>query len=356
MDNINKNKILIIRLSAIGDTIHSLPVIAALKKSFPDTSIHWLVESESAFLLENNPIVDKVIIFDKNLYKKLGFCLKTIISVIKLLSDLKKEHYDIAIDIQGLFKSGIFTWLSSAKRRIGFKNTRELAEYFLTERIDTGNIFDESEHITQKNLRLAEYLGAENVSVNFVLPIIPDEIKNKVDSLLFNINPNLPTMAILPATLWKSKHWPITYWQQLLKYLENKVNLIIIGSQKDLTLANEITQYIQPDNLHNLTGKTNLIDLIEIFNRTDIVVGVDTGTLHLAVATGKPKIISILGPTSAIRNGAFGQVNLYSQLPCQPCNKKICPLKNNNYMLCLKSIKPESVLNKLIKINQEINK
>lgn len=354
MENINKSKILIVRLSAIGDTIHSLPIAAALKNSYPDICIHWLVEPEQGFLLKDNPIIDKVIIFDKNSYKKQGICFNTLKNISKLISNLKKERYDIAIDLQGLFKSGILTWLSSAKRKIGFKNTREFAEFFLSECINAGNMFDESEHVIQKNLKLAQYLGATDTSIRFILPNIPENVNNKVDSLLNKINTNLPTMAILPATLWKSKHWPIKYWQELLKKLENKVNLIIIGSHKDMILANEITQNLQTETLYNLSGKTNLIDLIEIFNRTDIVIGVDTGTMHLAVATGKPKVISILGPTSAVRNGAFEQVNLYHQLSCQPCNKKICPLKNNNYMLCLNSIKPETVFNEVIKINQEI--
>src|SRR3989339_471254 len=138
MGNLNNKKFLIVRLSAIGDTIHGLPVLNAIKRENPDVHISWLVEKESSFLLKANPCVDKLFIFNKSGLKKNGVSLASINLIKELILSLKQEQFDIAIDMQGLFKSGLLTALSGAKRKVGFKGTREFAEFFLDERVDVG--------------------------------------------------------------------------------------------------------------------------------------------------------------------------------------------------------------------------
>lgn len=344
MGNLNNKKILIVRLSAIGDTIHGLPVLNAIKRENPDVHISWLVEKESSFLLKENPFVDKLFIFDKSGLKKNGLSFDSLSLMKGLVSSLKKEQFDIAIDLQGLFKSGLLTALSGAKRKIGFKGTREFAEFFLNERVDAGKIFDDNEHVIEKNMKLARHLGIKDLSVGYCLPLISEDIKTKIDDILCFADSTKKIVAIIPVTTWQTKFWPEEHWRELLTYLNPKFNVVITGIEKDLPYISSITDHLPDDSFTNLAGKTSLLDLIELFSRIDIVIGVDTGPLHLAVATETPQVISILGPTSAKRNGALGHKNLYTDLSCQPCHKKKCALEPEKAILCMKTLKPERVI------------
>lgn len=344
MGNLNNKKILIVRLSAIGDTIHGLPVLNAIKRENPDVHISWLVENESSFLLKANPCVDKLFIFNKSGLKKNGVSLASINLIKELILSLKQEQFDIAIDMQGLFKSGLLTALSGAKRKVGFKGTRELAEFFLNERVDVGKIFDDNEHVIEKNMKLAGYLGIKDLSVGYCLPVISEDIKTKINEILCFADSNKKTVVLIPSTTWETKFWPKQHWRDLLTYLTPKFNVIITGIEKDLPYIASITGHLSENSFVNLAGKTTLLDLIELFTSIDMVIGVDTGPLHLAVATEKPRVISILGPTSARRNGALGHHNLYVDLPCLPCHKKKCSLDSKDNLLCMKNLKPATVI------------
>lgn len=350
MSNLNNKKILIVRLSSVGDTVHSLPVVNAIKREFPHAEISWLIEKESSFLIEKNPLVEKVFIFDKKYLKKHICSLKTLKTITDLINCLRSEHFDIAIDLQGLFKSGLLTGLSGATRKIGFKNTREFAEFFLNERVDIGNIFDDTEHIIEKNLKIAKYLGIKDLCIGYPLPVTPADTKEQVDSLLSDINPSLPTVVIIPATLWKSKHWLETHWNELLSSFTDKYNVIITGTEKDLPLINRIIHNLDSRLFINLAGKTNLLDLLELFSHVDLVIGVDTGPLHIAVAANKPKIIGIFGPTSPKRTGALGHKNLCTGFECQPCHQKTCHLRGDKYMRCMSYLNPQTVLDQVLEI------
>ncbi|MGD9581390.1 MAG: glycosyltransferase family 9 protein [Vampirovibrionia bacterium] len=344
MSDLTNKKILIVRLSAIGDTIHGLPVLNAIKRQFPDVHVSWLVEKESSFLLKDNPFVDKLFIFDKTTLKTAGVSFASFKQIKNLIYSLKQERFDIAIDLQGLFKSGLLTALSGAKRKIGFKGTREFAEFFLNERVDAGKIFDHNEHVIEKNLKLAEHLGIEDLSVNYCLPVISEDIKTRINNILCFNDSTKKTVVIIPATTWQTKFWPKEHWQNLLKYLEHKVNIVITGTNTDISYIEDITKPLSEGSYLNIAGKTSLLDLIELFYRTDIVIGVDTGPLHLAVASEKPEVLAILGPTSAKRNGALGHKNIHLSLDCQPCHKKKCPLNESEQIKCMNNIDPAQII------------
>src|ERR1700721_2932398 len=186
-------EILIIRLSALGDVVHTLPVAAAIKRYKPEAKITWIVESLAAPLLQNNPVVDRVIVFPgKSLFKKtpppsvtsekmvasasapLGLVLSESLSsesttatlaeappevnplkaISRFWREFKSSKYDIAIDAQGLLKSALLCWLSGAKTRIGFAHTREWADKFLTHPVEVGDYFGPNQHIVDLNLKL----------------------------------------------------------------------------------------------------------------------------------------------------------------------------------------------------------
>jgi len=339
-----KIKILIVRLSAIGDVIHSLPSLHALRRKFPDANISWIVEDKAADVLVNNPLLDKVYIIPKKRWKKAGFSLKNLLEFLNIIKAVRKEKFDIAIDLQELFKSGFITYLSGAKRRIAHAKTREFADVFINEKLKAHDIFDPNKMIIERYLEPAEYLGAPVDEVKFPLPPVSAETKIYVNSLLENIDTSKPVIAFSPATIWPTKHWIESYWSELLEKLSPDNNIIFIGTENDTNLINRIITNTDMPNIISIAGKTTLIDLIEIFNRTDILITPDTGPAHIANATGKPVIISIFGATSHKRSSPYGDkhFSFSAGLSCQPCFKRKC-LNSNSPMECMKRITPDKV-------------
>ncbi|OGI04248.1 MAG: lipopolysaccharide heptosyltransferase II [Candidatus Melainabacteria bacterium GWF2_37_15] len=333
----NKPKILIVRLSAIGDVVHSLPILNMLRKKFPDSFIAWAVEERSADILVNNPLLDKVYIFPKKKWNKKSW------AVIK---EIRKEKFDIAIDLQELFKSGIITFLSGAKTRIAHAKTREFADIFVNVKLPAHDTFDHEKLIIERYLEPAKYLGASVDEVKFSLPPIEDSIKSKVSSLFASLEKEIVIFS--PATIWSTKHWLENYWAELLDKLVEKYNVVFIGSANDNELIQRITSHAKTDNYLNLAGKTSLLELIEIFNRAKYVIAPDTGPAHIANATQVPSIIMIFGPTGVKRTPPYGEKHsaLSTSLPCQPCFKRNCPRKDVP-LECMKKITPDMILEKI---------
>ncbi|OGI22725.1 MAG: hypothetical protein A2287_02880 [Candidatus Melainabacteria bacterium RIFOXYA12_FULL_32_12] len=340
----HKPKILIVRLSAIGDVIHSLPVLHALRRKFPNAYIGWLVEDKAAEILLGNSLIDQVYVLPKKKWKSQGFTLKTCKEFLEFIKTIKNEKFDIAIDLQELFKSGILTYLSGAKRRIAHAKTREFADIFINEKLKAHNIFDPNKPVIERYLETAQHLEAPTDEIKFSLPPINQQIKDTVSGLLKNLDKDKPIVILAPATTWPSKHWLESYWSELLDRLAPDNNVIFIGSSQDIALINKITSEANTDNYLSLAGKTSLLELIELFNRTDIVIAPDTGPAYIANATDKPAIIMISGSTSYKRTFPYGEKHtaIAANLPCQPCHKKRC-LKKDYHMECMKKVTPDKI-------------
>ncbi len=337
-----KIKILIVRLSAIGDVVHSLPILHAIKSKYPNATIGWLVEDKATDLIINNPLIDNVHILPKARWKKQK-SLANIKEFFALIKELRKEKYDIAIDLQELFKSGLMTFLSGSPRRIAHAKTREFADLFVNEKLKAHDIFDTERMIVDRYLEPARYLGASTDEVKFSLPPVPTEDKQHVDNLLSEINK--PIAILCPSTIWKTKHWIDEYWAVLLDELQNNFDVIFIGAPSDKQLVEKIVSHSKTKNYTSLIGKTSLLQLIEVFNRSEIMVAPDTGPAHIADATGKPIIFTIFGSTAKNRSKPYGDKHkaFAADIACQPCFKRNCLRKDFN-MECVKLITPEIIL------------
>lgn len=345
----NHLKILIVRLSAIGDVAHTLPILHALKTKYPDCKIGWAVEDRASDLIVNNPLVDKVFVFPKNKWKKRGFSFENLQEFAVIIGEIREEKFDIAIDVQELLKSGLIAFLSGAKRRIAHAGTREFAEFFVNEKLPARDTFDTEYPVIKRYLEPAAYLGASTEEVKFTLPPVSEATKEKVDGLLAELNQDKEIVIFSPATIWQSKHWLEEYWAKLLDELVGRYNVVFTGVPGDLPLIERITSMANTDDYLNLAGKTSIFELIEVFNRTKYLIAPDTGPAHIANATEKPKIIMIFGSTGVRRTPPYGEQHaaLASDLPCQPCFKRICPRKDCP-MECMQKITPEMVLEKII--------
>lgn len=341
-----KLKILIVRLSAIGDVIHSTPVLHSLRRKFPDAHIAWAVEDKASAIIINNPLIDEVFVFPKQRWKKRGFNIKNLSEYFSVIKKIRERNFDIAIDLQELFKSGIITFLSGAKRRIAHAGTREAAEIFVNEKLPAHDNFDPNKLITERYLESAAYLGAPTDEIKFSLPPVNLETKNRIDKLLENINPDKEIIIFSPATIWHSKHWLEEYWTELLDSLAPDYNIIFTGTQNDNELIEKITSKAKTSDYISLAGKTDLFELIELFNRAKYIVAPDTGPAHIANATQNPGIVMLFGSTGFKRTPPIGEkhIALSTELSCQPCFKRKCP-RTQNKMQCMKELTPDKVLN-----------
>ena len=354
--------ILIIRLSALGDVVSSLPIAAAIKESIDGARITWVVEPMVLPLVLNNPAVDEVLVFPgKAALKGLNpfkWNSRGLSEIANLVAELRSRHFDIAIDAQGLLKSALLTFLSGAPIRIGFKGTRELADRFLTHPVDVGDYFGQKHHIVDLNLslvkRLAEIthsrLAPDLFEAKFPLPVPSTESVTKVANWKVAVSKVEPLCVLIPGTTWESKIWPIEKWCTLATMLSQELGykIAIVGGASEQPINIKIEDQLKASGVLslNLTGQTSLLELIALFKGCELVVGGDTGPLHLAAATKVPIVIGLYGSTSGRRNGPFGEGNeaIALNLSCQPCWDKVCPLGTT---ACLKDMTPKFVLDRI---------
>lgn len=342
----DKPKILIIRRSALGDTIHTLPLAKSLREKFPNAQIDWIVEDKAEKFITNNPLLNKVYVIHK---KTGGFA-----EFKQIIKQIRAQKYDIAIDTQQLLKSGVILGLSGAKRKITLSDGREFSWIFANEIIKTNRKqFDINYHVVKRNLEIAKYLGADEEKIEFTLPNTSENDKNKAKDLLNKIDPNLKSVIISPETTWDNKHWTVDGWRKVIEKLLGKVNLVYTGTSDKNGLSGKILQGF--DGIINLSGKTNLFELEEVFKLADLVISVDSGSAHVAWATGVPAIITLFFATSSKRTAPFGEkyFSIQAETPCSPCMKRKC--KNKIINECVPTISPEKVIstvNEILKFDR----
>ena len=342
-------KILIIRLTSLGDVIFTVPLACALKNSDENTQIGWVVAEKGLDVVKNNPCVDKCFFVPLKEWKKRPFSLKIFKEFIQIIKEIRNEKYDIALDCQQMFKSLFLFWFCGAKRRITFKDARELSilggNEFVTPKAD---FRDFNYHIVERNLYFARHLGIEPNEIKFVLPETSSDVKSKIDELTKNLDESKPIVVISPATTWQNKHWAEENWAQVVEKINSKCNLVFTGTNADNDLVESI---LSKTNSHisftNLVGKTNVEELRELFSRSDVVISPDSGSAHLAWASANPAVIAIFTCTPKNRFGPYGNPQKYfsigSNLPCQPCFKKKCKLKVKN--ICQKQPEASEIIN-----------
>ena len=330
-------KVLLIRLSSLGDVIHTIPLANSLKSA--GYEITWLVSEKGIQVLEGNPCVDKVILAPVQLWKKRGPSLKSFKEYLSILKQLRSEHFDIAIDVQMMLKSLYWMAFCGAKRRIISKQAREFSILGANEVIPRI-----TEHLNSPVIRnymkYADYLGVNTDKIKVTLPERSGEVKAKVDELLKDIKK--PLVVIAPATTWAPKHWNKDHWKKVVEGIKPNCTIVFTGGPKD----NDLISYIGGDEFLNLAGKTDVMELAEVFSRADIVLAPDSGSAHLAWATQKPAVVTIFTCTPLKYLAPPGDEKKYiavtGNLPCQPCFKRKCKLANN---ACTNLPEPQEIIN-----------
>ena len=331
--------ILVVKLSAIGDVIHALPVSYAIKEQYPNAHLTWVVEPTAYAILEDNPYIDELILFEKAKFRSLRGFLHEIGPFRKRL---RVRHYDASLDLQGLFKSAAIVWNAGAKLRIGTANMREGAH--LVSRPVRGA--HASGHIVERYLDVARALGCAVREVRFPVSV---SARDRMAAETLLAREGLPEgrafVAFAIGANWPNKRWPVEHFGALADrlYHAHYVPVLVGGGRLDETLAEDIMAACEIPPV-NLVGRTNLKQLAHVFTRAALVLGGDTGPVHLAAGLRVPTVM-LMGPTDANRNGPYGQCQNAIEVDrsCRGCWKRACP----KGLDCLAAITPDEVAAKI---------
>jgi heptosyltransferase I len=303
-------RILVIRLSSIGDIVHALPAVAALGQSLPEAEIAWAVEKRFAELLEGNPFVRTVIPLDtigwRTRWKK---AVRTPREIINELSEARSFRASVTIDFQGLVKSAALARLTGAPRRVGFGGPwlrESAARVFYTETVEARG----RSHVVEENLALADRAGARPVSREhwqFPLPARAGAA-HRVEERLVRLGVKR-YLVINPGGGWMSKRWPPDRYARLISELEDQEDcgVLLTGSPAEEPVIRGILEQAQARKAAYFPS--TLAEYIALVRRACLFVGGDTGPLHLAAAVKTP-IVAIYGPTNPARNGPFAPADL----------------------------------------------
>jgi lipopolysaccharide heptosyltransferase I len=334
-------RILIIKPSSLGDVVHALPVLAALRAACPRAHIAWLVSSSIAPLLEGHPLLDEVIRFNRRRYGRMLQSRRVLADFLRFVHGLRRRRFDLVLDLQGLFRSGLLAWASGAPRRVGFAAAREFGWAFYTHRVPC---LLGDRHAVDKNLRLARAIGLRPDPLAFPLGLRDEELADARRLIADAAGRRLSSFtAVLPGARWESKRWPADRLAALIDHLhtEGFPPVVLLGAAADRPFADSIVSICTAP-LIDLVGRTGLRELSAALSLADLVVCHDSGPMHIAAALGRP-LVGIFGPTDPERTGPRCNLARTVSLPleCVPCARRRCPLGHHN---CMQQLGVETVL------------
>jgi heptosyltransferase-1 len=330
--------ILIVRLSAIGDIVFASPLIHALRQRYPTARISWLVQPESKVLLEYHPELDDVVVWPRGrwqtLYRKRQW-LTLWREVISFRRSLRQRGFDLALDVQGLLKSGVLTWLSGARQRIGL-GSREGSRYLMSHTVEKGG---EPRRIGSEYLYLAEQLGLPVDGFDMYVGLA-NEDQAFANHSIEKYQLNQGFVVICPFTTRPQKHWFNASWQALIERVAERWQLpvVMLGGPGDTQSAQKIQASAR---LVNLVGETSLRQAAALIARASLVVGVDTGLTHIGIAMNKPTLC-LFGSTRPYLDTTHENAQvIYHPRSCSPCKRK--PTCNGSFD-CMAEITAEEVV------------
>jgi lipopolysaccharide heptosyltransferase II len=330
------SRLLIIRMSSLGDVVHALPVATALRRRLPQAHLAWLVRDSARDLLEGHPDLDEVIVLGAGEARP---GVSVFPSRSALVRELRRRRFDVTLDLQGLLATSALAFLSGAPQRVGYRNCQEGAFIFnnrplIPDRRDV--------HAVQGYLGFARWLGADPDPVTFRLPDFGAE-EATVAQALQDAGGSLEArpLALVPGAKWLSKRWPAEHFARLARLLADagETNLVVVGAEVDRPLAATILRESGVA-VADLTGRTTLRQTTALLARCRLVVANDTGPMAIAAAVGTP-IIALFGPTDPARTGPYGAghtVLAAEGVACLRCRRRAC-----GDMTCLRAITPKRV-------------
>jgi len=346
-------RILIIRLSAIGDVVRTLPALRALRSRFPSAYIAWVVEESACELLQDHPDLDRVFLFKRKKWTEEIVRLHTMVQPLKevrtFFKTIRDDHFDMVLDFHGILKSGVISMLSGVPVRVGFsRNYCKEGNYLFNNRhvdVETASL-----NRIERNLQFIRFLGIDSAHHDPIIPIT-DEDRNVIDRFLQEkgLVSQTPLIAIHPGTSSKTpyKRWdPLSYARVADGLIEHhNANIIWTWGPGELETVTSAVAHMQRDS--TVACSVSLRQLAELFRRCDLFLGSDSGPMHIASFVKTPVVV-IYGPTDHRVNAPYEQNPhrvLRKDVLCNPCRKRDC-----TSVTCMSAITPEEVIEAVVQL------
>lgn len=339
-------RILVVRLSAIGDVVRTIPAVRALRESLPETFIGWAVEDKAADILDGSPYIDTLHVLERRTWRKNYMRPGPFRSFI---SDIRKSGYDAALDFHGNAKSGIVTRLSGAPTRIGFARSfcKELSHLATNRRVvPPGHRINRYE----RNFSLVEpVVGPAPYKLDVDIPI-RENVRAEIDDLLDEwIDPDRPFVLVHPATSRPFKMWAAKNYASVCDELANgpaQCKVLLTWGPGEKEAAGRVAELAatEPEICPMMESLQHFAYLV---SRADVYFGGDTGPMHIASTMGTP-VAAIFGSTDPVVNGPYREPNrvLYAGLDCSPCREKVCERDRE----CMTDITPEQAYRAVLEL------
>ena len=314
------SKILVIKLSSLGDLFHALPAVHNLRLGL-GAGIDWVTQTNYADVVRCFQDVDRVIAFPRR-----GFAGR----FRAFLGELRQQEYDLIVDLQGLLKSAFVGRLARGRRRIGPSFHREGSRLLYPE---VAGPRDKNRHAVDEALDIVRYLN---------LQLLPPAFPVAFPKM--NLAEPGPRVAIVPCSRWVTKNWPPAKFIETARGLQQKTGawIYLVGGPEDQATCSDIATQLG-SRVTNLCGKTSLVALGSLLQEMDVVVSVDSGPMHVAAALGRP-VVAVFGATDPVRTGPYGaahRVLCLEGLDCRPCYSDWCKRKD---LKCLHDLSPGRVI------------
>lgn len=347
MDSSRLKRVLIIKPSSLGDVIHALPVADALKAGIPGVEIDWVAGVGFDGILEGNPSVSRIITFDRRMLEKPGG-LKRLSGFVR---ELRRNRYDLVLDLQGLLRSGLMAFACRADSRVGFANAREGAALFYTGKVA---VPDPEMHAVDRYLLCLEFLNLKAPDdVCFTVKISEDDNK-KADALLreLGVEEGEPFVAVAASARWETKRWPAENFAALANRLieEHGVKSVFVGTREEgSVMAGQARSLRQKGSF--AFGRTSLKSLSALIKKASVLVTNDSGPMHIAAAVGTPAV-AVFGPTDPKRTGPYGKIHkvVTAGVECAPCFRKKC-----GDVKCMTGVTVEMVYDKVADVMRKLH-
>jgi heptosyltransferase-1 len=323
LTEISPARIALIKPSSLGDVVHSLPVLHALRVRFPGAHLSWIVNRELAPLLRGHPDLDAVLEFDRR---------GSWSALARFARELWRRRFDLVIDLQGLLRSGLMAAATRAARRAGLGTAREGAALFYTDVVAISN--PESLHSVDRCWRVVEALGAGDVPKRFDVPLDAGAM-SWAGGILRGLP--RPWLVVAPGARWLTKRWPPEHFAEVLRRAQRAFggSAILIGAADEARLTRAIAAGLAPRPL-DLAGATTLPQLAALLAHADAVLANDSGPLHLAAALGRA-VVAPYTCTSPVRHGPYARSGaVASRIWCRGSYLKRC-----GRMECMTELTPD---------------
>jgi len=321
-------RVLIVKISALGDVTHALPVLSYLSQVSPGIEIDWVVEASFTPLLEGNPHISMVIPVSLRSWRSDLFSTETLRAVRGVVTTLRERRYDIVFDIQGNIKSGVVAWLTGSPRRYGFDEggVREYPNLWFTTNhvpLRTGD-----HHVTDRALRVVSTpFGRDFRTMHLHTDIVTTPADDETAAIFRAVLTDGPVILFHPGTTWETKKWHVAGWIELGKrIIADQPDATIVfswGNDDEMEVCQQIIRGV--GRAARLLPRLSLGGYVAFLKQVDLAVGPDTGPIHMAAAVGTPTV-SLYRATDGLRNAPRGEHHRFVQapVPCTRCLRTSC--------------------------------